>query len=281
MILRNNITEVAYNVQTTVDAKHCLDYKVTNQNDAHAMGNMLRRAKTILNHNEFTALYDKGYHTGSQLAYADNLGIETLVAIPATASHAPDWNYDIEHFIYNQQNDCYICPEGETLSTNGKWYTKDRTSTSVKIKHYKTDKCTNCPVFEKCTKNKAGRLIERNQYQLHIDNNARRMGQNKQLYKRRQAIVEHPFGIIKRQWDFYYIMTKRTIKRASADVGLVFCAFNLRRIFNILDRSTLKAYLKALAFIFRIGTACFKPQCAFLFFLLKYWVPFCSDKLAA
>jgi hypothetical protein len=27
------------------------------------MGGMLRRAKTILRHN-FTAIYDKGYHTG-------------------------------------------------------------------------------------------------------------------------------------------------------------------------------------------------------------------------
>ncbi|MFZ0283135.1 MAG: hypothetical protein WAL29_15905 [Bacteroidales bacterium] len=37
IMLRNNITEVAYNVQTTVDAKNNIpiDYKVTNQNDIH------------------------------------------------------------------------------------------------------------------------------------------------------------------------------------------------------------------------------------------------------
>ena len=283
LMLRNNITEVAYNVQTTVDAKHCLciDYKVTNQNDAHAMGDMLRMAKAILKNNEFTALYDKGYHTGSQLAYADSLGIETIVSIPATASHAPDWNYDIQHFIYNQQEDYYICPEGQTLSSNGKWYTKDRKSSSIKVKHYKTGKCLNCPVFGKCTKNKAGRLIERSQYQSNIDSNARRMDQNKQTYKRRQAIVEHPFGIVKRQWDFYYIMTKKTIKRASADVGLIFCAFNLRRIFNILDKNTLKAYLKALAFIFRTCMTYFKPKSASLFFLPKYPPHFYPPQLTA
>ncbi|MCH7658965.1 MAG: hypothetical protein IIB05_11695 [Bacteroidetes bacterium] len=73
MIVRNNITEVAYNVQTTVDEKHNLpiDYKVTNTNDSKAMGNMLRRAKSILRTNDFTALYDKGYHTGKQRASAD------------------------------------------------------------------------------------------------------------------------------------------------------------------------------------------------------------------
>lgn len=40
LITRNNITEVAYNIQTTVDAKHNIpiDYKVTNVNDSKAMG---------------------------------------------------------------------------------------------------------------------------------------------------------------------------------------------------------------------------------------------------
>jgi transposase len=50
IMVRNNITEVAYSVQTTVDAKNNIpiDYKVTNQNDSKAMGNMVRRAKRIL-----------------------------------------------------------------------------------------------------------------------------------------------------------------------------------------------------------------------------------------
>jgi len=91
MITRNNITEVAYNTQTTVDAKNNIpiDYKVTNANDSKAMGNMLQRAKSILRTNKFTALYDKGYHTGSEFAVADALGIKTLVAIPAVAAKLP------------------------------------------------------------------------------------------------------------------------------------------------------------------------------------------------
>jgi len=206
----------------------------------------------------------------------DSLDIETIVSIPATASHASNWSYDIEHFIYIEQEDYYTCPEGQTLSTNGRWYTKDRKASSVKVKHYKTGKCLNCTVFVECTKNKAGRLIERSQYQANIDNNARRMEQNKQTYKQRQAIVEHPFGIVKRQWGFYYIMTKKTIKRASGDVGLIFCAFNLRRISNILDKNTLKAYLKALAFIYRAYMAYFKPKYDFYFFLRNTRIYFAS-----
>jgi len=107
MIIRNNITEVAYNVQTTVDSKHNIpiDYKVTNHNDSKAMGNMLQRAKSILGTNAFTALYDKGYHTGTEFETAERLGIKVMVAIPATpcSSQAPDPGYNSDKFIYNEK----------------------------------------------------------------------------------------------------------------------------------------------------------------------------------
>jgi hypothetical protein len=46
-------------------------------------------------------------------------------------------------------------------------------------------------------------------------------------------------------------MTKRSIQHASADVGMIFTAYNLRRTFNILDKNLLKAYLKAFGLYFR------------------------------
>ncbi len=45
--------------------------------------------------------------------------------------------------------------------------------------------------------------------------------------------MEHPFGTMKK-WGFDHIMTKKTIKRASADVGFIFIAYNLKRIMNII-----------------------------------------------
>jgi hypothetical protein len=69
---------------------------------------------------------------------------------------------------------------------------------------------------------------------------------DKAKYKRRQAIVEHPFGTIKRQWDYSYIMTKRGINRASADIGLIFTVYNLRRLFNLIYHKCLREYLRML-----------------------------------
>ncbi|MFN5416770.1 MAG: IS1182 family transposase [Flavobacteriia bacterium] len=261
MITRNNITEVAYNVQATVDEKHNIpvDFKVTNQNDSKAMGGMIRRAKTILKSNDFTLLYDKGYHTGTEFDYAHKHGIEVIVAAPDVASHAPDIAFDVEHFNYNKERDEYTCPQGQILTSTGKWYIKKHGKTTNRIKHYKTKECKKCSAFASCTKNKDGRLIERTEHMDLIDANKKRLLENMATYRKRQAIVEHPFGIIKRQWDFYYIMTKKSIKHASADVGFIFTAYNLRRIFNILDQNQLKKHLKALYLYFSILIRNFKP----------------------
>ena len=230
---------------------------MTNENDSKAMGGMLRRSKTILGHNNFTAIYDKGYHTGSEFDYANRLGIDVLVAIPGVSAHAPDTAFDVEYFKYNKTADSYTCPAQETLTTNGNWYAKKNGKSITKTKHYKTSACLNCKLFTKCTKNAKGRLIERSQYAYLIYQNKVRIENNYEVYRRRQAIVEHPYGVIKRQWDFYYIMTKKTIKHAVADVGLIFSTYNLRRIFNLIDQNLLKQYLKVLALYFAVLTPVF------------------------
>ena len=271
IMTRNNISEVAYTVQTVVDALHNIpiDFKVTNENDSKAMGGMLRRTKTILGHNNFTAIYDKGYHTGSEFDYANNLGIDVLVAIPGVAAHAPDMAFDVEYFKYDKTTDSYTCPANETLTTNGNWYNKTNGKSITKMKHYKTNACLSCEFFSQCTKNKKGRLVERSQYADLIYENKVRIENNYETYRRRQAIVEHPYGVIKRQWDFYYIMTKKTIKHASADVGLIFSAYNLRRIFNLIDQNLLKQYLKLLAWFIPAPKAFFKALCIIIIFKNK------------
>ena len=129
---------------------------------------------------------------------------------------------------------------------NGSWYKKNRGKSITLVKHYKTTACNTCPARNLCTRNPEGRLIERSEHAQYIEKNKRNIEANPQTYKRRQAIVEHPYGTIKRQWGFSYILTKKGIKRASADVGLMFAAYNLRRIFNLIDANVLKEYLRIL-----------------------------------
>jgi len=255
IIVRNNIAEVAYNVQSTVDAKNNIpiDYKVTNENDSKAMGNMVQRAKSILRDNDFTVLYDKGFHTGSELKTALELGVETIVAVPGvpSTSQAPDHAYNYEHFRYDKEADTYTCPQGHILTTNGSWYKQLSSSGSVSwFKQYKTKACRQCPARSQCTRSKKERLIQRSEYAEYYERNLRNTHEKEHLYKRRQAIVEHPYGTIKRQWGFSYILTKKGISRAGSDVGFMFIAYNLRRIISILGKNRLEEYLRILVSLF-------------------------------
>jgi transposase len=255
IMIRNNITEVAYNVQSTVDAKHNIpiDYKVTNENDSKAMGDMVRRAKSILRTNEFTALYDKGFHTGSELKISQELGIETIVAIPGvpSTSQAPNHDYNYEHFTYDKEEDTYTCPQDQILRTNGTWH-KELTSSGnvILFKQYRTRACKLCAARSECTRSKTARLIHRSEFAEYYEVNRINYEEKEHLYKRRQTIVEHHYGTLKRQWGFSYILTKKGINRASSDVGFMFIAYNLRRIGNILTRDRLMEYLRILVFLF-------------------------------
>jgi hypothetical protein len=229
-----------------VDDKYYLpiDFKTTNNNDTHALANMTVRAKAILGNTEFIELADKGYHTGEEIRKCHEAGIETLVAIPQmpVSSQAPDPAFNQDKFQYDKEYDCYFCPQGQKMISSGTWYQHH----PYKTKQYKTKSCTGCPVKVFCTISIKGRVIERNENIEDTQRNKQAIENNKELYKRRQEIVEHPFGTIKRQWGFDYTLMKGKSK-VDGDVGLIFIAYLFTRLMNIIG---LKGLREAIAGLF-------------------------------
>jgi len=207
------------------------------------MANMVRRAKTILKANDFSVLFDKGYHKGKELDAVQKLDIKTYVAIPGIpkTSQAPNPAYNAENFKYNTDSNTYTCPEGQIMYGSKKWYK----TPNYRFRHYRTSACSTCPVRDECTKSKNGKVIHRSEYQHAVEKNKANIQSDPDFYKQRQAIVEHPFGTMKRQWGYDHVMTKKTIARASADIGLIFVAYNLRRLFNIIGKDQLTTFLRA------------------------------------
>ena len=188
-----------------------------------------------------TALADKGYFNAEQLQRCSEDHIQTYV--PPTYNRSkeaiPVRGYHLEDFTYHKGSDTYTCPEGHTLSTNGHWYKKvyvrsEQTKSTSYFKHYKTNKCLRCPVMHFCTVLKGGRVIERSEYAEALEGNNKRIKQHKEIYLRRQQIVEHPFGTIKRWWGYSYTLLKG-LEKVSADLGLVYLCYNLKRVMNILS----------------------------------------------
>ena len=248
LIIRGQITEVAYNAQASVDDKHnlCIDYKALNTNDRKILSTMGARAKVTLKKETFDFLGDKGYHNGEELHKCKDMNINTYVA-PAERKNnrpIPTPEYYGVHFTYNPKNETYTCPQGQTMTTNGSWYKKVNRKSISLVRHFKTKACKQCPVGHLCTSSpkQRGRVIERSQYQQAVDENNNRVYTEKEKYRRRQQIVEHPFGVIKRQWGYDHVLMKG-LGKVEAELGLIFTVYNLRRLITILGAKELIARL--------------------------------------
>jgi hypothetical protein len=242
------VVEVSYNTQVATDEKHPLvvHYEVTNENDRKALHPTTTAAKEnvgLSREDSLRVLADRGYFNSEQLDACKREGMMTYVPQPGNQQHSgvPAKGYRGEDFSYHKTSDSYTCPQGHILTTNGQWYIKKYMSrdhsgnekSAYLMKHYKTEKCLQCPVLHLCTTNKKGRLIERSQYAEAVEQNNKRVRLHKDIYLRRQQIVEHPFGTIKRGWGYSYTLLKG-LKKVSADLGLVYLCYNLKRVMNIL-----------------------------------------------
>ena len=269
MPINHNRIEVSYNAQTVVDSKNCLivHYENTNVHDKKALARLAIETKNILQKESIEVRADKGYHNAEQIQACSDNNIVTYVpaAEPARFTDVPAPDYYGEKFRYDQSADVYICPKGNAMTTNGSWYDKKYKNTVTKLKQYKTKACRSCPVKHLCTSNPKGRIIDRKQYAQAVEANAARVLLHKEKYLLRQQIVEHPFGTIKRQWGFDYLLMKE-LKKNEAEFGLIFSVYNLRRILSILGIPELiKRLGNAFLFLFMLTRSVTRHFITFFF----------------
>ena len=240
IIIVKNIVEVAYNVQNGVDDKHNLivETQATNTNDGKALHKAATRAKENLQlkkEDPLMLLADKGYHTGAELQQCQQDNMITHVAYkeqPSVKHIATE--FLSESFDYDKATDSYRCPAGAVLTSLGTWHNKkgEANETSYRFKTYRTDGCKTCPLKNKCTK-LPKRIIHRSEYQDAVDINDNNIKQNPHYYKRRQAIVEHPFGTIKRHFGFTHTLLKG-LQKVNGEMNLIMFCYNFLRTKNIL-----------------------------------------------
>ena len=140
-------------------------------------------------------------------------------------------------------------------------------------KQYKTKACRECPKRCWCTSSpiERGRLIERSQYQDAVDANNLRVRTEKEKYRHRQTMVEHPFGVVKRQWGYDHVMMEG-LEKTDSEISLVFLCYNIKRVMNIMG---IKGILKAI----KAFSQCFNPflSCFLLLFNPYYSYNFQKD----
>jgi len=276
--LKMSIVEVAYNLQSIVDDKHNLivDYEVTNKNDFSALSPLSIKAKETLelgDQDSLTVLADKGYYSGEQIAICHKNNIETLIAPKSKGSKSKDYRVTKDKFKYNKKSDNYICPKGIKLHRQGKIY---RRHDGIPFKRYvgHWTECRQCPWADICVspgsqKASRGRMLNRNIYEDHMDENDAQVNARKSEYRRRQAIVEHPFGTIKRQWGFNHTLLKG-LEKVNGEFGIIMLCYNLKRLISILGLNGLKEALFSPKFNLIILTSFIKHHKAHYFYYQQY-----------
>jgi len=241
----NQGSHASYNVQSVVDDKHGLIVHaeaVSETSDVNQFAQQIDQANDVLEKPCEVACADAGYADTQELQKIDAKGIKVVVPSQRQALHEEEGPFSKSHFRYDQEQDCYWCPEGHRLSYVG-------TDKSSGKRHYQITNrkiCQSCVHYGECTKAKKGRKIIR----LSLEEVKERLEAqyeeafSQEIYARRKARVEHPFGHIKRnlKTDGFLLRGRTGI---NAETSLLGTCFNLARMITILGVSGLIEKLMA------------------------------------
>ena len=201
---------------------------------------MVKKVKRILKIDRFTALADKGYYNGKDLLRVKKQKVTAIVAKQkASDSKEIKKEFHTDKFKYDETTDMYTCPNGQILKTTNKKKAKRRN-------YFNKSACANCPNKLDCVSGSAShRTVTRSEHTKIYEETDKRLQKNKDLYRRRQEIIEHPFGTIKHTMNGGYFLL-RTRRKVRAEVALLFLGYNLKRALNVLGFEGIMAKLNIL-----------------------------------
>jgi transposase len=224
--------QVCYNVQSAVDAKHKLivAHDVVNEaNDLQQLSTMAKDAKEILGVKEMNVVADKGYYSNVEVQRCVENGITPFMEKADTSANTKLGLYGKSKFKFDAARDIYLCPGEKELTYRFSTYEKER-----ELRYYRATDCQSCALKKQCTRNQRNRTITREENEGLMEAMAQRVGANRPIMKLRKAIVEHPFGTIKRAMNAGYFLCKR-LAGVGAEMSLSVLAYNLKRVLNIVS----------------------------------------------
>jgi hypothetical protein len=154
-----------------------------------------------------------------------------IVPSQRQALHEGEKPFSKQEFCYDKEQDCYYCPEGHRLRLAG---TEKKTG-KKRYQIVEKEICLICQHYGICTTGKNGRRIVR----LHNEEIKEKLEEqyeqstSQEIYSRRKARVEHPFGHMKRnlKTQAFILLGRDGIQ---AETSLLATCFNIARMITIL-----------------------------------------------
>ena len=242
---------MAYNTQIVVDDKwkFIVATDVSSQNnDNSKLHQMAIKTKEIVNNDNMVMIGDTGYYSAKELEKCAKDNIEVVVAVPNNEKQQKDRGFYLHSdFTYDEKDDCYICPNQQILTKKNSIITKENGTKSF-VYRAGSKICKSCPLKDKCIPKKtAYKCVTRLEYSDVVQKHKEKMKtpEAKNFIKQRGAIVEHPFGTIKRSlgWDHFLV---RGLEKVSGENSLIMFTYNFKRLLNILGITLFRELIKSI-----------------------------------
>jgi transposase len=236
-------SHASYNVQSVVDDKHGLIVHaeaVSESSDVNQFAEQIEKANETVEKRCEVAVADAGYADTEELKKIDEQGIQVVVPSQRQALHEEEGPFSKSHFLYDKEQDCYWCPEGEKLSYLG---TDKRTGN----RHYRiTDSrlCHACIHYGQCSSAKNGRKVIRLPLEELKEKLEAQYEASKEVYAHRKQRAELPFGHIKSNLKTAAFMLRGALG-VNAETSLLATCFNLARMITLVGVSSLIEKLAA------------------------------------
>ena len=245
LLRKGDKTVGGYNCQIAVDDKHKLIVAVDvvqDGNDTRQLEPMMTQSRAATGSAQLSGLADAGYFSGEQLKSCEAQGMEVYVPIPKQACRkGKDGRFGSDDFRYDAQDDTVVCPAGQRLvrdgsdSNKGKLYFNYRSTAAV---------CRECSLSGRClAKRESSRRVRRWEHADVIDRHRQKMRTSAQLMRRRGALVEHPFGTIKR-WAGMDHFLMRGLVKCRGEFSLMTLSYNFKRVVNVLGGAAFTEYCR-------------------------------------
>jgi len=244
LMTKGGCCEASYNAQIVTDGQNNLivaEELTQDGNDYNQLVPMARETQKLLQIEEMNIFADSGYYKTQQLIDCKALKITAYVAIrkPSILKNTQD-KYQRKDFTYNEDMDCFICPQGKHLKKQGQFY---RRNEKLLVRYTaKQSVCAQCPLRLNCLPLNArykqlNMVSNASEINLMLKEHEERMMQHPDAMKQRGSMVEHPFGTIKIRNGKHQFLT-RGIEKCRGEFSLMILSYNFTRVMNIigLDR---------------------------------------------
>jgi hypothetical protein len=171
-----------------------------------------------------TLVADAGYKTPAIARLLINDGITPI--LPYKRPMTKEGFFKKYEYVYDEYNDCYICPNNKTLNYS--------TTNRDGYKEYKScgAACEGCPQLSKCTLSKDHiKVLTRHVWEEYMEmcEEIRHTIGSKEIYDQRKDTIERLFGTAKENHGLRYTQYKGKA-RMEMKVGLTFTCLNLKKL---------------------------------------------------